>query len=308
MTGRWQEGDVLTNLLQMKSIRIPFLILVLSLRLIGSLHAQEFTELEAGLKEVSSGALDWGDYDNDNDLDLVISGYNTDDHSEISTRIYTNNGDETFSEALLLDSIYKGSLDWVDLDSDGYLDVVMNGSCMASSDEVAIFFDYDLPARPGIEIYGPNTWYLACTNDSATAYRWYYNDNLIAGAEEYLYVAGTNEGKYEGSISENGICFAMSDPIWIPLGTGMDENVWQDLRIYPNPTPVMFILEMDNGVMGELIIDIFGGTGKKIINITLHKETRHFMTQIDLSNQPPAMYLVGLMLENYATTKSLLVE
>jgi len=83
---------------------------------------------------------------------------------------------------------------------------------------------------------------------------------------------------------------------------------WENLKIYPNPTPGLFTLEMDNHLMGELIIDIFGESGSKIINIKFHKETAHFKTQIDLSEQPPAAYLIGLMLDKYRTNRTLIVE
>jgi len=110
------------------------------------------------------------------------------------------------------------------------------------------------------------------------------------------------------AISVNGSCFAKSDPVWIPLGTGIDVNPWENLKIYPNPTPGLFTLEMNNHIMGDLIIDIFGETGAQIINIKFHKETAHFRTQIDLSGQPSGAYLIGLMLEQYRANRTLIVE
>ena len=165
-----------------------------------------------------------------------------------------------------------------------------------------------MPEKPEILAEGPVVWYLACSNDSATEYRWYYEGERIDGADEYLYVAGQQLGKYEVSVSEEGSCFAMSDPVWIPLGTGVEEDVWKYLRIYPNPTPGMFTVEMDNTIMGELLIDIYAETGARIINIRFQKETKHFKTQIDLTSYPPAMYLIGLMLDKHATNRTIIVE
>jgi len=165
-----------------------------------------------------------------------------------------------------------------------------------------------MPEKPAILAEGPVIWYLACSNDSATAYRWYLNGEIIEGADGFMYVAGIQEGKFEVAISENGGCFAKSDPAWIPLGTGINVDPWENLKIYPNPTPGLFTLEMDNHIMGELIIDIFGETGSKIINIKFQKETAHFKTQVDLSEQPAAAYLIGLMLDEYRTSRTLIVE
>jgi hypothetical protein len=65
---------------------------------------------------------------------------------------------------------------------------------------------------------------------------------------------------------------------------------------------------MDNYIMGELNIDIINERGAQILNIKFQKETNRFMTQIDLSGQPAAMYIIGLMLEDWRTTRSLVVE
>jgi hypothetical protein len=48
-------------------------------------------------------------------------------------------------------------------------------------------------------------------------------------------------------------------------------------------------------MMRELIIDIFGETRARVINIKFQKELSHFKTQIDLSEQPAAIYLIGLL-------------
>ncbi|MBA7573100.1 hypothetical protein ES708_14895 [subsurface metagenome] len=50
-------------------------------------------------------------------------------------------------------------------------------------------------------------------------------------------------------------CFAISDPVTIPLETtGIKENSRPgDIKIYPNPTPGVFTIEMNNNLFGELI-------------------------------------------------------
>ena len=158
-------------------------------------------------------------------------------------------------------------------------------------------------------VQGPNIWYLACENQDAQAYVWYYNNELIVGANDYLYIAYQNLGTYLVRIAEDNGCFVSSDAVTIPPTTGLkDADIWQHLKIYPNPTPGIFTLEMDNHIMGELIIDIFGETGSQIINIKFHKETAHFKTQIDLSGQPVGAYLIGLMLEEYRINRVCIVE
>ncbi|MFC1501197.1 FG-GAP-like repeat-containing protein, partial [Elusimicrobiota bacterium] len=78
------------------------------------------------LSGIYKGKLAWADYDNDGDLDLAACGFNG---SSPETKIYTNNGDETFSDSVVsIDGIYDGSLAWADYDNDGDLDFIISGS------------------------------------------------------------------------------------------------------------------------------------------------------------------------------------
>jgi hypothetical protein len=88
-----------------------------------------FTDIEAEITGITYAALAWGDYDNDGNLDLAvggsIGGYVS---SERVTRIYKNNGDDTFTDIEAgLTGTSQGSLAWGDYDNDGNLDLVING-------------------------------------------------------------------------------------------------------------------------------------------------------------------------------------
>jgi hypothetical protein len=85
-----------------------------------------FTAIEAGLTEVLGSSLAWGDYDNDGNLDLAVSG--SDVNWEPITKIYRNNGNNTFTDIeveLTEATVY--SLAWGDYDNDGYLDLAICG-------------------------------------------------------------------------------------------------------------------------------------------------------------------------------------
>ena len=74
------------------------------------------------------GSIKWIDYNNDNILDLFISGdtditYNT---TPIS-KLYKNNGNSTFSEIVLPFANKAGGAGWADFDNDGDFDLILLG-------------------------------------------------------------------------------------------------------------------------------------------------------------------------------------
>jgi hypothetical protein len=117
-------------------------------------------------------------------------------------------------------------------------------------------------------------------------------------------------GKYKVSIANTKGCFTMSDVVSIPTGTtGIEDiNPFAGLKIYPNPTPGLFTIEMDNQVFGELKIGILDQLGKEILNIKFEKTTEHFSSQIDLSGQPKGIYLINMFLERYLANRKVIVE
>lgn len=96
-----------------------------------SLAFAQFTPVNSGFPPLGVARADWGDYDNDGDLDCVVIGYDVNNymvHSQY-TRIWKNSGDGSFSvinPGLL--NICGGSVEWGDYDNDGSLDIVMTGT------------------------------------------------------------------------------------------------------------------------------------------------------------------------------------
>lgn len=105
-----------------------------------------FTDVGAGLQGVDYAALDWGDYDNDGDLDLVVMGRyaNPSFGSDlVSSTIYQNNGGFFTDIGAGLQPLNNGSVDWGDYDADGDLDLVMTGFDADFVNTFTIIYDND---------------------------------------------------------------------------------------------------------------------------------------------------------------------
>ncbi|NCC52975.1 MAG: choice-of-anchor D domain-containing protein, partial [Spartobacteria bacterium] len=84
-----------------------------------------FTNINANLPGATDVSLAWGDYDNDNDLDLLLSGSTS---GGKITRIYNNAGSDTFTNSnRTLPGLSHGQCAWGDYDNDGDLDIALTG-------------------------------------------------------------------------------------------------------------------------------------------------------------------------------------
>ena len=85
-----------------------------------------FTEnTDSVFNAVIYSALDFKDFDNDNDLDLVVSGLTGD--FELLT-FYTNNGSGNFTSNSVNLGTYHGSLNFLDVENDNDKDLLITGS------------------------------------------------------------------------------------------------------------------------------------------------------------------------------------
>lgn len=85
----------------------------------------KFAEVEAGIPGVHASSVDWGDYDNDGKIDLLIAGLNPSDNP--ITRVYRNNGTSWEDIGANLQGVFYGAVSWADYNHDGRLDIVITG-------------------------------------------------------------------------------------------------------------------------------------------------------------------------------------
>ncbi len=106
----------------MKKLLFPFLVLLINVYT----YAQTFSELAtANLTDVTQSDVAWGDYDNDGDLDILLTGIGG--STEIS-KIYTNTaGIFTELATANLTEVTDSAVAWGDYDNDGDLDILLTG-------------------------------------------------------------------------------------------------------------------------------------------------------------------------------------
>jgi hypothetical protein len=88
-----------------------------------------FTAIPGSFLGVFAGNVSWADYDNDGDLDLLITGVTSSTPgAAAATRLYRNDGGVFNSVAHVFPDCYLGAVAWGDYDNDGDLDVVITGT------------------------------------------------------------------------------------------------------------------------------------------------------------------------------------
>lgn len=86
----------------------------------------QFIDIRADLPGLIYVSAAWGDYDNDGDLDFVLTGWDPAVTNNI-TRIYQNDGGVFTDLQANLPGGAAGSVAWGDLDNDGDLDLLITG-------------------------------------------------------------------------------------------------------------------------------------------------------------------------------------
>jgi predicted nucleotidyltransferase len=132
-----------------------------------------FTIVPAYLFPVGNSSVAWGDYDNDGDLDILMTGTSIDNDPE--SKIYSNNGDNTFTEqaGISLTGVATSSVAWGDYDNDGDLDIILTGNTGWVNQTLPISIIY---CNNGDNTFTEQTTTLAGVQNSSVAWGDYDND------------------------------------------------------------------------------------------------------------------------------------
>jgi hypothetical protein len=87
-----------------------------------------FTPVPTVLPGLTYGSAAWGDFNNDGQLDLVVTGTTNGQPSGAITRVYLNNNGTLTDIGAALPALSYSSAAWGDFDNDGRLDLLLAGS------------------------------------------------------------------------------------------------------------------------------------------------------------------------------------
>jgi len=195
-------------------------------------------------------------------------------------------------------SIYTGKLTAAD-----YSVVVEPGSCSSESNKLTIVTK-PAPPKPTILGHGPNVWILACDNMNATNYKWYYNNNLIPGANNYQYVANKNYGDYYVSVNEGGECWTPSDVFKVELPNEIDDLSFENVKVFPNPSKGIFNISLGSNITGEVNVRVVNVLGK----VVLSQINSASEFPIDISHLTNGIYYISLMHKNEVIIKKVVKQ
>jgi predicted nucleotidyltransferase len=162
-----------------------------------------FTDIGAGLTDVYHGSVAWGDYDNDGDLDILLTGTIPWPTTYVS-KVYRNVGGGVFTESsAVLTGVYHSSVDWGDYDNDGDLDILLTGSIPGSPYEVSQVYRND-----GGGVFADVGASLDSVHNSSAAWGDYDNDGdldiLLAGRDGGPIVSQVYRNDGGGSFTDIG--------------------------------------------------------------------------------------------------------
>ena len=251
-------------------------IVLLSCLFSSSLIAQNFEEIEGGepFEWVSEGSVAFADIDNDGDQDVLITGATGGMYGNPITKLYTNDGDGSFTEdaSSSFDRVAFSSIAFADVDNDQDQDMLITGS-NGSGQNIAKLYSNDGNGNFTMSIGTPfeGVW------ESSIAFADVDNDQdqdvLITGSNHYgqrfakLYVNDGNgvfteviDTPFEG-VEYSSIAFADidSDNDKDVLITGATGN-------YPDYNPIAKLYTNDgNGNFTESIGTPFEGVWESSI-------------------------------------------
>ena len=257
-----------------------------------------FTVVAIGSGVQYQWQLDGNDIPNANQASYTVNGVNLTNDGDYTVNITSSCGNATSNVAVLnvnpvimtfitdsacSDTVYN--FNGVNLNAEGtYYDTIpATNSC----DSIIVL---DLTFTGPVAVLAANGANLS-VNPGYADYDWFYNGNPISGANGSTYTA-TQNGQYTVIVTDSNGCTRNSNQVSVN-GVGVDETVFQQLSIYPNPANNVVYIKAENLPAGKLVYSFSDVTGRRLTQQTL--AAKGSLNQIiDISGFTPGIYLLTI--------------
>jgi hypothetical protein len=215
-----------------------------------------FSLAATSLVGVEHGAVAWGDYNADGQLDLLVAG---NDGSQPVTKLYRNNHGSFVDSGLSLPGIGPGAAVWGDYDNDGFVDLLLTGSTVGGQPLTQLYHNDRHGAL--IEVSAG----LPALSNSAAAWGDYDNDGhldlLLEGTNNTLKHVAEIYRNVQGGFVMNGLASNLSGGLdWTGAAWGdYDTDGYFDALISSNGYAEAYRNEMTGTFANG--INILGNSG-----------------------------------------------
>ena len=183
--------------------------------------------------------------------------------------------------------------------SGNYFAQVMNANgCIAYSDTVTVIVQ-PLPPTPSISYTANDT---IMTSSEPVGNQWYFNGNIMQG-ETGQTIRPLNQGNYSVRIIDSNGCEGDMSTMQFYNSIGLEENLADHIRLYPNPTQGRVTLELNQFEAASL--KVIDATGR----IVILSEGCTGECELDLSETGTGMYQILLITKDgRQVVKSIIVS
>jgi hypothetical protein len=279
-----------------------------------------FTNINAAITGIHFGELQWGDYNNDNLADLVVSGRDID----ASTKLFKNMGNDVFAQVPQGFIGAAGTADWLDYNNDGWLDMLLTGTDSTFVANVTVIYTNNQDgtftlANTNLPEFGePSKADIADINNDGNS------DILLMGGNEQFFnlsaiALGNGTATYsinafiDGTVNNPNVEAADIDNdgdidlLWgfyilrndSPLS--IDDATSNDgITIYPQPASGIVNIKSAKEIKA---ITVYTMNGSRVFNSVVNST----QTAINIDNLVNGMYIIELQSANAISRKKLVI-